>query len=118
MVFQLDSKGAKAYLVQFLFATPPSRVALLRSDGFFYGAVCLVRRTLARSLLLGFQIGVPRCKKRTLARSAFHGSSLDSKGAKVCRSHQELSNEYFLLQFGVVTAENGPLKVCQQLARS
>ena len=46
---------------------------------------------------------------------------LDSKGAKVCkscRSRQELSNEYLLSKFGVVTAENGPLKVCQTLAES
>ena len=62
---------------------------------------------------------------------------LDSKGAKVytfslfhfrfgsflpkthkcksCRSRQELSNEYVLAKFGVDTAENGPLKVCQKL---
>ena len=45
---------------------------------------------------------------------------LDSKGAKVgqsCRSRQELSNEYLLAKFGVDTAENGPLKVCQKLAK-
>ena len=39
---------------------------------------------------------------------------LDSKGAKECkscRSRQELSNEYFLAQFGVDTAENEPYKV-------
>ena len=37
-------------------------------------------------------------------------------GAKVCtsrRSRQVLSNEYLLAKFGVDTAENGPLKVCQ-----
>ena len=46
---------------------------------------------------------------------------LDSKGAKVCkscRSRQELSNEYLLAKFGVDTAENRPLKVCQKLAKS
>ena len=31
-------------------------------DGFVSGAVCFIRRTLARSVLLGFQIGVPRRK--------------------------------------------------------
>ena len=41
--------------------------ASLRPDGFVSGAVSFVRRTLARSAFLGFQIGVPRCK------SAFHG---------------------------------------------
>ena len=43
---------------------------------------------------------------------------LDSKDAKVCkscRSRKELSNEYLLATFGVDTAENGPLKVCQKL---
>ena len=46
---------------------------------------------------------------------------LDSKGAKVCKAcrfRQELSNEYLLTKFGVDTAENGPLKVCQKLANS
>ena len=45
---------------------------------------------------------------------------LNSKGAKACescRSRQELSNEYLLTKFGVDTAENGPLKVCQKLAK-
>ena len=48
---------------------------------------------------------------------------LDSKGAKVahkckyCRSCQELSNEYLVANFVVDTAENGPLKVCQKLAK-
>ena len=28
------------------------------------------------------------------------------------------SNEYLLAKFGVDTAENGPLKVCQNLAKS
>ena len=44
---------------------------------------------------------------------------------KSCRSRQELSNdpnsnEYLLVvaKFGVDTAENGPLKVCQKLANS
>ena len=46
---------------------------------------------------------------------------LDSKGTKVCkscRSRQELSNERSLAKIGFDTAENGPLKVCQQLVRS
>ena len=34
---------------------------------------------------------------------------------KSCRSRQELSNEYSLAKFGVDTAENEPLKVCQEL---
>ena len=41
-------------------------------------------------------------------------------GAKVCescRSREELSNEYLLAKFGVDTAENRPLKVCQQLCK-
>ena len=37
---------------------------------------------------------------------------------KSCRSRQELSNEYLLANFGVDTAENGPVKVCQKLATS
>ena len=44
------------------FATPLGLAASLRPDGFFSGAVCFVRRTLARSVLLLFQIGVQRCK--------------------------------------------------------
>ena len=51
---------------------------------------------------------------------------LESQCAKVCkscRSRQELSNEngvfsinmYLLAKFGVDTAENGPLKVCQKI---
>ena len=46
---------------------------------------------------------------------------LDSKGARVCKScrfRQELSNEYVIANFGVDTAENGPLKVCQHLAKT
>ena len=45
----------------------------------------------------------------------------DSKGTKVCkscRSCQELANEYLLAKFGVDTAENGLLKVCQKLNKS
>ena len=33
---------------------------------------------------------------------------------QMCVSRQELSNEYLLAKFGVDTAENGPLKVCQE----
>ena len=39
-----------------------------------------------------------------------------AKGAEVwksCRSRQELSNEYLLAKFGVDTAENGSIYVCQ-----
>ena len=48
---------------------------------------------------------------------------LDSKNAEVCtsksyRSRQELSHEYLLAEFGVDTAENGPLAVCQKLRKS
>ena len=44
-----------------------------------------------------------------------------SKGANVCkscRSRQELSNGNLLAKLGVDTAENGPLKVCQQLTKA
>ena len=54
LVFRLESQSAKV--------TPPGHAALLPSDGFFSGAVCLVRRTLVRSAFLGFQIGVPTCE--------------------------------------------------------
>ena len=47
---------------------PPGLAALLRSAGFFSGAVCFFRMTLARSALIGFEIGFKR-----------------SKGAKECR---------------------------------
>ena len=40
------------------------------------------------------------------------------KACKSCRSRQELSNEYLLAEIVFDTAENGPLKVYQQLARS
>ena len=51
---------------------------------------------------------------------------LDSKGAEVqkCENLVDLvksfqtSIYYLLAQFGVDTAENGPLKVCQQLPKS
>ena len=36
--------------------------ALLRSAGFFSGAVFFARMTLARSAFHGFQIGVNKCK--------------------------------------------------------
>ena len=51
-----------AYHAHLLFYTSPDLAALLRSDGFVSGAVCFVRRALARSFFLGFQIGVPRCR--------------------------------------------------------
>ena len=41
-----------------------------------------------------------------------------AKACKSCRSRQELSNERLLAKIGFDTAENGPLKVCQQLAIS
>ena len=47
-----------------------------------------------------------------------------AKVCKSCRSRRELSNEYLLFSihcllanFGVDTAENGSLKVCQKLAK-
>ena len=46
---------------------------------------------------------------------------LDSKNAKMCkscRSRQELTNEYLVANFGVDTAENGPLKACQKPSKS
>ena len=51
-----------ACIVHLLFATPLGLAASLRPDGFDSGAVSFVRRTLARSAFLGFQIGDPRCK--------------------------------------------------------
>ena len=56
-----------------------------------------------------------------LPEARFMVCQLDSKSANVsrsCRSRQDLSNEYLLAKFGVDTAENGPLKVCQKLAKS
>ena len=52
-----------ACIVHFLFATPLGLAASLRPDGFVSGAVCFVRRTLARSAFLGLQIGAPKCKR-------------------------------------------------------
>ena len=40
-----------------------------------------------------------------------------AKACKSCKSRQELSNECLFANVGVDTAENGPLKVCQKLAR-
>ena len=40
------------------------------------------------------------------------------KACQSCRSRQELSKEYLLAKFGVDTAEDDPLKVCQKLAKS
>ena len=85
MVVSFESTQSLLYLleqrahVHLLFSSFPGLAALLRSDGFFSGAVCFVRRTLAKGV--------------------FHGSLVDSKGAKVCkscRSRQELSNEYLV----------------------
>ena len=44
----------------------------------------------------------------------FRGLS-GSKICQSCRSHQELSNEYFLAKIGVDTAENEPLKVWRKI---
>ena len=65
--------------VHILFATPLGLAASLRPDGFVSGAVCFVRRTLARSVFLGFHIGIPRCKRN----DAFNSD----------RSREELYNE-------------------------
>ena len=43
---------------------------------------------------------------------------LGANVCKSCRSRQELSNEYLLTNFGVDTAENGPLNVRQKIAKS
>ena len=80
-----------------LFATPLGLAASLRPVGFVSGAVSFVRRTLARKAFLGVQLGVLRCKSV---------------------SRQELSREYLLAKIGFDTVENGPLKVCQKLAKS
>ena len=87
--------------------TSPGLAALLWSDGFFSGAVCFARRTLAR---IAFQV---------FKFSMFFLS--DSNGAHVCkscRSRQELSNEHLLAKFGVDTVENGSIKICKKLIRS
>ena len=47
-----------ACMVHLLFATPLGLAASLRSDGFVSGAVSFIRRTLARSAFLGFQIWI------------------------------------------------------------
>ena len=74
----------------------------MRLDSFFSGALCVL-------------------SGGRLPEALFMVFLLDSKGAKACkscRSRQELSNEYLLAKFGVDTAENGPLKVCQKFAKS
>ena len=63
-LFALSEQRARVHL---LFATPLGLAASLRPDGFVSGAVSFVRRTLARSVFLGFQIGVPRCRPRCSA---------------------------------------------------
>ena len=45
------------------------------------------------------------------------GAKACSKGAKACRSRQELFNEYLLAKIRFDTAENEPLKVCQKIAK-
>ena len=47
----------------FLFAIPLGLAASLRPDGFVSGAVRFVRRTLARSVFLGFPIGLKKVQK-------------------------------------------------------
>ena len=61
ILFGAVQKRARMHL---LFSTSPGLAALLRSDGFFSGAVCFVRRTHARSAFHGFSIGFKRSKKR------------------------------------------------------
>ena len=85
---------------------PPDLAALLRSAVFFFGAVFFARMTLARSAFHGFQIGFKRCTRvcttcRSRPREPFHAST-----------------SYLLANIGVDTAENGPLKVCQQRAKA
>ena len=43
---------------------PPGLAAWLRSAGFFSGAVCFLRMTLAGSAFLDFQIGFKKVQKR------------------------------------------------------
>ena len=60
----------------------------------------------------------PGCFLQEALFMVFRLDSLESKGAKVCKScryRQELSKEYLLAKVGVDTAENGPLDVCQKL---
>ena len=57
------------------------------------------------------------------ANLTFCGNKCDFRAVHrsvLCRSWRELSNEYLLFtcKFGFDTAENGPLKVCQKLAKS
>ena len=40
-----------------------------------------------------------------------------AKVCKSCRSRQELSNEYLIAKIRFDTAENEPLKVCQELTK-
>ena len=70
-----------------LFSRLP-QASLLRSDSFFSGAVCFVRRTFARSAFHGFSIWFQRCKS------------------------------YLFAKFGVGTAETGPLKVCEKFEKN
>ena len=71
MFFLSDSKVAKVCYSQYqgsiycapsFFSSPLVLVASLQLDGFVSEAVRFVRRTLAGSVRLGFQIGVPRSK--------------------------------------------------------
>ena len=62
-----------------------------------------------------------------MAQALFMLFKLESKGAKVCKTHkckscrfrQELSNGYlyFLAKLGFDTAENGPLKIWHKSAK-
>ena len=49
--------------VHFLFFSSQGLAALLRFDGFFYGAVCFVWRTLARSAFHGFFYWIQKVQK-------------------------------------------------------
>ena len=49
-------------LCTFFSLLPPGLAALLRSAGFFSGAVFFARMTLARSVFHGFAIGFKSCK--------------------------------------------------------
>ena len=55
--------------------------------GFFSGAVCFIRMTLARSAFSWFSDWIPKVQKRmSLARSVFHGFQIGVIGLKRCKS--------------------------------
>ena len=91
--------------MHFLFSTPPGLAALPRPDGFFSGRVFRPEDACKRRFSWSSDWN-PKVQKYVILPKTHK--------CKSCRSHQELSNEYLLAKFGVDTAENEPLKVCQE----